>query len=98
MSTSPGTRPRTNGRSNQPQAQRGYLEAANQQVNDTISEQPIASVSAAFGVGLIAGVGLVALYCAYSKPTMSSRAHSLAEQISDAVRNAIPQSLSSYYK
>jgi hypothetical protein len=63
------------------------------QMSACVDERPLAAVCAAFGVGVIAGVGLVALYCqTQQQPTMYE---SLAQRVTDAVRNAIPQQLTS---
>jgi len=65
-----------------------------QQMTECVEERPLASVCAAFGVGLIAGVGLVALYCqTQHQPTTYE---SLTQRIADAIRNSLPQQLSSF--
>lgn len=66
-----------------------------EQLAAVVDERPLATVCAAFGLGLVAGVGLVALYC----QTMQHQAttyESLTQRLSDAVRSAIPPQLSSF--
>lgn len=66
-----------------------------EQIVSAVDERPLATVAVAFGLGLVAGVGLVALYC----QTMQHQAttyESLTQRLTDAVRSAIPQTLSSF--
>ncbi|HUQ67887.1 MAG TPA: hypothetical protein VM165_00095 [Planctomycetaceae bacterium] len=65
-----------------------------QQMTECVEERPLASVCAAFGVGLIAGVGLVALYC--QTQHQQTTYESLAQRVTDAIRNSLPQQLSSF--
>jgi hypothetical protein len=65
-----------------------------QQMAECVEERPIASVCAAFGVGLIAGVGLVALY--WQTQHQQTTYESLVQRVTDAVRNAIPNQLTAF--
>lgn len=67
-----------------------------QQLTECVDDRPLASVSVAFSVGLIAGAGLVALYCQTQRQSQTSSYESLAQRVADAVRSAIPQQLSSF--
>lgn len=65
-----------------------------QQMAECVEERPLASVCAAFGVGLIAGVGLVALYC--QAQHQQTTYESLVQRVTDAVRNAVPSQLAGF--
>jgi hypothetical protein len=66
-----------------------------QQVAAVVDERPIATISVAFGLGLVAGVGLVTLYC-QSQQHQATTYETLAQRVTDAVRNALPQSLAAF--
>lgn len=67
-----------------------------EQIASVVDERPLATVCVAFGLGLIAGAGLVALYCqSMHQPTTME---SLTQRLTDAVRNAIPQNLASSFR
>lgn len=63
-------------------------------MREYIDDQPLAAVCTAFGVGLIAGVGLVALYC--QSQHQQTTVESLSQRIADAVRSAMPQNLAAF--
>jgi hypothetical protein len=67
-----------------------------EQMVSYVEDRPLASVAAAFGAGLIAGVGLVALYCQMQH--QETTVDSLTHRISDAIRNAMPQQLTSSFR
>jgi hypothetical protein len=73
-----------------------------EQLSECIDEWPLTSLCAAFGGGLIAGVGLVALYCQmeHSQSTTqswASSAEALAQRVSDSVRSALSQHLPNFH-
>ncbi len=63
---------------------------APEQLGECVEDYPISSVLAAFGIGLVAGAGVVALYCSQSQAPSSSY-DSYARKISDAIRDAMPR-------
>lgn len=70
---------------------RNEMANAPAQLSSCVEERPISSVLAVFGLGVAAGVGLVALYCARSQQVTTPE--TLARRIGDAIRDAIPQNL-----
>jgi hypothetical protein len=61
-------------------------------MTECVEEHPTTSVLAAFGVGLIAGVGLVALYCQTQRQPETYE--SLVQRVTDTLRNSLSQPLS----
>lgn len=67
------------------------LQHVPQQMGECIQEHPMTSVLAAFGLGLVAGAGVVALFCASApEPTTYE---SMSRRISDAIREAMPRGM-----
>jgi hypothetical protein len=64
-----------------------------EQITEVVDERPLAAVLCAFGMGLAAGVGLVALYCQMQH--QQTVQESLMQKLTDAVRSALPAQLSS---
>jgi hypothetical protein len=66
-----------------------------EQLASVVDERPLATVAVAFGMGLVAGAGLVALYCQMNQQQPTTL-ESLSQRITDAIRSALPQNLSSF--
>lgn len=60
-----------------------------QQMAECVDDRPIASICAAFGVGLIAGVGAVALYCQAQR--QATTYETITQRVTEALRNSLPQ-------
>jgi hypothetical protein len=76
-------------------ASRQPLATMSERMTECVSEWPLTALCTAFGGGLVAGVGLVALF--HQMQPQPTTAESLMHRISDTVRNALSQHLSAFH-
>ena len=82
-------------------ARNGY-NAARTQTARTVKQNPVETAAVAFGLGLLAGVGLALLSRPQPKPTKMARTKGyvdeLANRIADAIANVRPETLAKRFQ
>lgn len=82
--------------SSQPQASESEHHRMRDWAGETIEEQPLSAMCAAFAAGFVIGAGAVTAYCLAESQARTRRMDHFGDRIADAVSRAMPGRLSDW--